>query len=393
MARIRGTNSSEVLRGTNAGDLILAFGGNDLLIGYNGNDLLRGYAGNDRIVGGNGNDRLYGDSGYDRLEGGAGHDILIGGLNVDRMYGGTGNDRYYWSTGDIIVERANQGIDTVIVNELESRNFRLAANVENLLIKSSDYANITIIGNNSNNKITVKDGVAKIYGYGGNDILVGTNGVDHADIIDGGTGRDTMYGLSDDDIYYVDNVGDVVVESNVKGNDTIRSTVSYTLPDNVERLELIGSGNINGTGTDAYGEQIVGNSGNNIIDGGIGGDYLWGKAGADRFYYDEIDDSTFDNTKGADFVWDFAAGEGDKLDLSAFDWNKGNAFDDAFTYIGSAAFSGPGQVRATTYHDATSGTDGILVEVNFAYSGSTAEAEMEIRLVDAVNPDSSWFIL
>jgi hypothetical protein len=55
-----------------------------------------------------------------------------------------------------------------------------------------------------------------------------------------------MRGGAANDVYFVDNTGDVVVENTGKGLDTIRASLSFTLAANVENLVLIGGGNING---------------------------------------------------------------------------------------------------------------------------------------------------
>ena len=73
----------------------------------------------------------------------------------------------------------------------------------------------------------------------------------------------------------VDNVGDTVIEYSNEGTDSINSSVTYTLPTNVENLLLIGGAAINGTGNDMA-NNIVGNSVNNQLDGGIGSDILNG---------------------------------------------------------------------------------------------------------------------
>jgi Ca2+-binding RTX toxin-like protein len=72
-----------------------------------------------------------------------------------------------------------------------------------------------------------------INGKAGNDILVGLTGNDS---LDGGTGADTMFGGLGDDIYVVDNVGDLVGEAVVDellpgggGTDIVFSSVDYSL--------------------------------------------------------------------------------------------------------------------------------------------------------------------
>ena len=72
-------------------------------------------------------------------------------------------------------------------------------------------------------------------------------GSDAANRIDGSDGADEMEGRDGDDTYIVDDGGDTVIELAGEGFDTVRSSVSYTLSNNVERLILTGSA-VSGTG-------------------------------------------------------------------------------------------------------------------------------------------------
>jgi Ca2+-binding RTX toxin-like protein len=84
-----------------------------------------------------------------------------------------------------------------------------------------------------------------------------------------------MRGGAGDDIYIVAAAGDVTAEDPGQGTDTVRSYINWTLGANVERLELQGAGNLNGTGN-ALNNTLVGNSGANILSGGNGNDYMVG---------------------------------------------------------------------------------------------------------------------
>lgn len=64
---------------------------------------------------------------------------------------------------------------------------------------------------------------------------------------------------------------------------------------------------------------------------------LSGGTGADTFIFDDGHSARGDDE--ADLIADFSSEEGDIIDLSAIDAIKGAA-DDAFTFIGEAAFSG-----------------------------------------------------
>jgi Ca2+-binding RTX toxin-like protein len=134
-------------------------------------------------------------------------------------------------------------------------------------------------------------------GFGGNDILTGGSGDDQ---LDGGTGADIMTGGGGADTYSVDNPGDQVIETPSVYADTVDSTISYTLPVNVENLFLIGSSAINGTGNDVK-NTITGNQSNNVIKGLGGDDVLSGSAGDDKLYGDAGNDH-LDGGIGKDFL-------------------------------------------------------------------------------------------
>jgi VCBS repeat-containing protein len=240
-----------------------------------GNDLrnvITGNSGANVLDGQAGNDTLYGGAGNDTLDGGEGNDTLDGGTGADAMTGGSGNDTYIVdNAGDGVTELEGEGIDTV----QSGISYTLTANVENLTLTGS--ASINGTGNSLDNVITGNSGSNVLSGLEGDDTLFGNAG---NDTLNGGTGVDTMQGGSGNDIYVVDNVGDVVTEAANAGIDTVQSSIDYTLTANVENLTLTGTENIDGTGN-TLGNVIIGNSGSNILDGGAGDDTLTAGGGDD----------------------------------------------------------------------------------------------------------------
>jgi Ca2+-binding RTX toxin-like protein len=147
-----------------------------------------------------------------------------------------------------------------------------------------------------------------ILGDAGNDVLKGFGG---EDILNGGTGADGMAGGDGNDTYYVDSLGDQVIEGAGAGFDTVHSSVDFELTDNVERLYLTGTA-ANGTGNALnnimYGNNVAneleGLSGNDFLDGGAGNDALEGGAGEDHLLGGLGADTMFGGTGNDDFIVD-----------------------------------------------------------------------------------------
>ena len=252
------------------------------------------------------------------------NNVINGKGGGDEMIGKIGNDIYYVNDkNDKVVERANQGVDTV----RSSINYTLSANVENLKLLGSDSINGT--GNKLNNKIT---------------------GNFANNIIDGKKGADKMAGKKGKDIYYVNDKNDKVTEAADQGTDTVRTSISYTLENNVENLSLVSEKAIDGSGN-YLNNRIVGNNNKNNLKGKGGKDTIIGKHGkdiltgggnADLFRYLSVDDSGT-NYATRDRITDFSIE--DTIDLSKIDANQDVSGNQEFVFIGSDSFSGAGQVR------------------------------------------------
>ncbi len=91
------------------------------------------------------------------------------------------------------------------------------------------------------------------------------------------------------------------------------------------------------------GDRLVGGAGADVLVGAAGRDSLAGGAGADSFRYDLAADSL---AASRDEILDFQSGV-DKIDLSRIDANSGAVGNQAFSWIGSNAFTNvAGQLRA-----------------------------------------------
>jgi len=157
----------------------------------------------------------------------------------------------------------------------------------------------TIIGTSGNDTLNGGSGHDLIFGLAGDDILNGNGGNDQ---LDGGTGADTMSGGTGNDIYFVDDVGDSVIElAGEGGADQVRTTLAaYALGANVEKLRFTGTGSFTGTGNELNNE-IQGGASDDTLYGNDGYDYLIGGGGADNLY-GGADGDVLDGGSGADYL-------------------------------------------------------------------------------------------
>ncbi|HYG47845.1 MAG TPA: calcium-binding protein [Allosphingosinicella sp.] len=300
--------------------------------------------------------------------------VIDGGPGADTMEGRNGSDIYYVdNAGDLVVEVAGGGIDEVRIRGLGS--YTLPGQVEKLTNWTSHA--FTGTGNSAANEINGGTAADILSGAGGNDTLNGGDGDDELhgggehDVLNGGAGSDNMHGGDGNDVFYVEYEGDNVVELATEGTDQVYTILTnYMLSDHVENLSFDGTGApaLNFTGNnlgniiivqdsddilDGLGgpDVLYGNAGSDVVHGGAGDDLLFGGAGADVlcggtegdvFRFLPGDTGTGGS---ADRITDFVHVT-DKVDLRDIDADSGTAGDQAFSFIGTASFSGTaGELR------------------------------------------------
>ncbi len=244
-----------------------------------------------------------GGTGADTLYGGALADHLSGGTGAGNyLIGGAGNDWYTVRVAtDAILELAGEGIDSV---RTDLATYYLGPNVENLYfpgvaLGGPAAANAVVgVGNDLNNTLYAAQFTTghQLYGLGGDDRLVA---IGQQSYLSGGDGNDTLQvfgstpgttillGGNGDDIYIVDSSA-LIVEYGDQGFDTVRTSQNIYIYNDmaIERIEtanpfstqpiaLVGN-NLKQT--------IIGNAGNNQIEGREGSDTLTGGSGYDYFY-------------------------------------------------------------------------------------------------------------
>jgi Ca2+-binding RTX toxin-like protein len=304
---IAGTGSDTLIAGSGAGVASLVGGaGNDLFIVKHGNDTVSVGAvhGNDTIqslvnytlptgvdtlilsgsgpLQGNGNsdtnNTLIGSSGNHTLTAGTGNDTLIAGSGAATLIGGNtslSNDLFVVNSAtDVIALGTAHGNDTV----QSSVSYALQSGVDTLMLIGSDSLSGT--GNNdATNVLIANNGSTTLTAGNFNDTLISGTGFD---VLVGGTVAGS------NDVFVVNNSGDVVQVGATHGTDTVQSSVSFVVPENVQYLTLTGP-SLEAIGNDQS-NVITATSGNNILIAGTGLATLTGGTGSDTFIVNNASD-------------------------------------------------------------------------------------------------------
>jgi Ca2+-binding RTX toxin-like protein len=198
---------------------------------------------------------------------------------------------------------------------------------------------MTIINGDSNDNVligTAADDV--ITGFGGADTLHGGSG---ADVLEGGAGADALDGGGGIDTasYYTSAAPVMVSLATGKGSG------GEAQGDTLAGFEnLAGSQGNDWLEGDAGANLLQGWSGIDVLVGGAGEDMLTGGSGADRFRFIAVGDSAVGAS--ADRITDFSQAQADRIDLQLIDADTGAAGNQAFSFIGTALYSGvAGELR------------------------------------------------
>jgi len=336
-----GTRSDDYISGGSGDELLMGFSGTDEIFGNSGDDeiqlaagLANGGAGHDRLLlGSEGSGEIDLGAGFARYDGGAqisfsqfeevyggraaetawgteAGNTIGGGWGTDSVFGFAGDDVLYGGSGNNVLD-GGAGSDTIryddaafmadhVVIDL-SRGLAEHYNRSSILDGDAPTATETdtlvsienVVGAVSSSDVLVGNADAnRLEGLGGRDRLIGRGG---DDVLIGGAGNDSLEGGDGNDLYSVEDVADIVTETNasfaVGGIDTVQSYLSaYTLPTNVENLRILSTNGATGKGNGLK-NAFQGSTGNDTLDGAGGADTMVGGNGSDLYYVDHAGDA------------------------------------------------------------------------------------------------------
>jgi Ca2+-binding RTX toxin-like protein len=330
--------------------------GADVFAGTSGKDVYYGVDGDDQVHGGDDYDQLFGNDGNDQIWGDGGSDVLSGGTGDDVIHGGDGNDTIYglWLGGygvDQALEKLyGDGGDDWIQADSNRAELYGGDGADRL------YGGALLYGEAGNDTLTGGPN-ATLYGGDGDDTLSSGSPYNGANTLYGGAGRDTLYGSSGVDTVYADaadytvatsygddiiylaraqageSTGDLVVVAG-QGADRIAptqdlaNTVSIRIngEDQVDLLDLsaatgkvtvnLGLAGAQQTGmglftlssienvtAGAFGGQLTGDKGVNVLKGGAGEDVLRGEGGDDILDGGAGNDAAEYSGTSNDYAW------------------------------------------------------------------------------------------
>jgi Ca2+-binding RTX toxin-like protein len=222
------------------------------------------------------------------------------------------------SSGDYGLSMAGNGAQVVNNGTISASSVGLqfdvigATEVHTLINHGTIHGDTDAIMGGDHREIIKNSGTISgdVYLKGGNDVYSARTGATYG----------TVYGGDGNDLYVIGKGAHNLVENSGEGYDTVKSSVSFTLGDNFEKLVLTGKANI-AAGGNLADNTLVGNAGANTLNGGEGKDILNGGAGSDILTGGTgADTFIFRHGSGADTITDIQVSgkDHDILDLSGF---------------------------------------------------------------------------
>jgi Ca2+-binding RTX toxin-like protein len=266
--------------------------GNNLLLGYNGNTVIKTGDGNNNVVfSGDGNDIIQAGAGSNVIYAGNGDDLITAGDGNNVIYTGHGNDVILVGNGQNAIFGGG-GNDVIF-----------AGNGNNLI--SGGNGNDVIRAGDGNNTIYTGDGNTAVFAGNGDNVIQAGAGTTQIQVGSGnntlitGTGPTTMIAGSGNNTFQINSAEDIV-QAQAGGINTVVSSISYVLPENIQNLTLTGNDNLTGTGNDLD-NVIIGNAGTDTLIAGSGNDTLIAGSGVDTMIGGSGND-TFVVNNAADVV-------------------------------------------------------------------------------------------
>jgi Ca2+-binding RTX toxin-like protein len=366
-------------------------------VALSGIGLIDGGSGNDNITGTGEADVLQGSAGDDILNGGAGDDTFLytaAANGLDTVSGGLGYDVLKATAAGAVIGLASfSGLEAITANGFASVSVGgttvadvldfSAVTLTGIVKIDGAAGNDTITGSAGDDIIYGGFGLDTIYAGGGNDTIgvVAIEAGQNADfLVDGGSGFDTVVAVQTGGIYMLGFTGIEAFSNNGFANVYICGWTNGAETFDFSNATLTGISYITGQGGN---DTIIGSAGADKIMLSLGQDVLTGGGGADIFFVE----TTTDSTVGAahDVITDFLAGT-DHIDLTTLDARTNVSGNQAFTFVGGAAFSNvSGELRAD-YADP-------LHTMIYGDVNGDGLADFAIELAGSISLSSSDFFL
>jgi Ca2+-binding RTX toxin-like protein len=338
------------------------------------------------LTGGAGADDLRGNNGNDRLIGNNGNDLLYGRQGLDTVNGGAGNDKWFADFTNVVSDvTVNINVAVDVAATVKFGGAASGASIKNVEALDIDTGN-------GADSVTGKSGRFNdvFETRGGNDTVETFRGRDYAD---GGSEVDTL-------VMNWAGAGAITVESQEWWRIIFNSASGDRMEARYfEQFNLTG-----GAGDDdlrvadygpSYGDNLVGNGGNDRLSTGKGADTVNGGAGSDRWLADQSGNvnSVIVSAEGSQSAAQGAAAGLSIRTIEALSITTGSGNDNlstaGFTFDDSIVTGNGNDVvnpgRGHDYADGGNDTDQLVVDWSNATSGIivTNEEWWRIQFQDA----------